>query len=54
MIVRDLIAELEELPQDLPIVVNHKEVTDIIYSDATYVLNEYEKDYFIGSAIILE
>ena len=55
MTVRDLIEELEELPQDLPVVTDYKEITDIYLENKFYFLDRYYKDgYWIGPAVVLD
>lgn len=55
MTVRDLILELRELPQDLPVVTDYKEITDIKLDDCFYFLDKYNKNgYTIGPAVVLE
>ena len=55
MTVRDLILELKELPQDLPVVTDYKEITEIELDDGFYFLDKYtEKGYTIGPAVVLE
>ena len=55
MTVRDLIKELEELPQDLPVVTDYKEITEINLDNNFYFLDKYtDKGYSIGPAIVLE
>ena len=55
MTVGDLIKELKELPQDLPVVTEFKEITDISLSDAFYFLDKYSKNgYSVGPVVVLE
>lgn len=55
MIVRDLIAELKELPQDLPVVTDYQEITEINLDDKFYFLDRTnEVGYTIGPAVVLE
>lgn len=55
MTVSELIKELSELPQDLPIVTDYKEITDIVLDERFYFLDKYNKDgYSIGPAVVLE
>jgi hypothetical protein len=55
MMVSDLIKELKELPQDLPVVTDYKEITDIKLDDAFYFLdNKTKVGYSIGPAVVLE
>lgn len=55
MTVRDLIEELEELPQDLPVVTDYKEITDIYLENKFYFLDRHSKDgYWIGPAVVLD
>ena len=55
MTVRDLIDELKELPQDLPVVTDYKEITDVKFEDAFYFLDKSNPDgYYIGPAVVLE
>ena len=55
MTVRDLIEELQELPQDLPVVTDYKEIKNVDYCENFYFLNQLSKlGYDIGPAIVLE
>ena len=55
MIVRDLIAELKELPQDLPVVTDYQEITDVSLDNDFYFLNKQTGyGYIIGPAVVLE
>lgn len=55
MTVRDLIKELSEYPQDLPVVTDYKEITNIEYNDRFYFLDKYTKEgYSISPAVVLE
>jgi hypothetical protein len=55
MTVRDLIKELKELPQDLPVVTDYKEITDVSVDDSFYFLDSTSKTgYDIGPAVVLE
>ena len=55
MTVSELIEELYQLPQDLPIVSNYKEVTTVQVEDSFYVLDPVSKTgYSIGSVVVLE
>lgn len=55
MTVRDLIKELRDLPQDLPVVTDYKEITDIAVEDNFYFLDKHNKNgYDISSAVVLE
>lgn len=55
MTVSDLIKELKELPQDLPVVTDYKEITDIKLDDSFYFLDKHSQvGYSIGPAIVLE
>lgn len=55
MTVRDLIKELQDLPQDLPVVTDYKEITDLTVDNNFYFLDKYSKNgYDIGPAVILE
>ncbi len=55
MIVRDLIAELKLLPQDLPVVTDYKEIDDVSIDKNFYFLNKQnENGYDIGPAVVLE
>lgn len=55
MTVRDLIQELKELPQDLPVVTDYSEITDVSLCDNFYFLDKHNKDgYDIGPAVVLE
>lgn len=55
MIVRDLIKELEELPQDLPVVTDYREIDCVKQVDAFYFLNDSVKEgYTVDAAVVLE
>ena len=55
MTVRDLIKELRDLPQDLPVVTDYKEITDIAVEDKFYFLDRYNKNgYDVSPAVVLE
>ncbi|MBP5423974.1 MAG: hypothetical protein J6Y78_16195 [Paludibacteraceae bacterium] len=55
MTVRDLIDELKELPEDMLVVVDYKEVTRINVEDSFYILDrDMQNGYSIGSAVVLE
>ena len=55
MTVSDLINELKELPQDLPVVTDYKEITDVEFEDSFYFLDKTSTDgYYIGPAVVLE
>ena len=55
MTVRELIKELEELPQDVPVVTDYHEVKHVIYEESFYFINNVNKDgYTIEPAVILE
>lgn len=55
MIVRDLIAELQELPQDLPVVTDYQEITEVNLDNNFYFLDRTSDiGYSIGPAIVLE
>lgn len=55
MTVKDLISELKQLPQDVPVISNYKEITDVDYADACYIIGDYDRDgYIIGAAVTLE
>lgn len=55
MTVKDLILELSELPQDLPVVTDYKEITDIELNNSFYFLDKHSKNgYNVGPAVVLE
>ena len=55
MTVSDLIKELRELPQDLPVIANLKEITDVDYNDGCYFIDKYSSNgYTSGPAVVLE
>ena len=55
MTVRELIEELEQLPQDLTVVTDYKEITTVEYCNAYYLLNNCSKQgYSIEPVIVLE
>ena len=55
MIVRDLIEELKQLPQDLPVVTDYHEITEVDFTDNFYFLDKIsETGYTIGPAVVLE
>lgn len=54
MTVRDLIEELEEMPMDLPIVIDFQEISMVAIRDKFYYLNKYATDYLVGPAVVLE
>lgn len=54
MTVKDLILELKEYPQDLPVVSAHKEINKIEVNNDFYYINENNEDYSIGSFVVLE
>ena len=55
MTVGELVKELRELPQDYPVIIDYKELTNIKVSDSSYVLDNVSKvGYSIGPAVELE
>lgn len=55
MTVRDLIKELQDMPQDVPVVTDYHEIKIVIYEESFYHLDEANKDgYTISSAVVLE
>lgn len=55
MTVRDLIEELEQLPMDLPVVTDYKEITDIDIVKDFYFLDMHTTvGYSVGPAVVLE
>lgn len=54
MTVEKLIEKLKELPQDVPVVSNYKQVETVYYTDACYTIEDYEKGYVIINAVVLE
>jgi len=54
MTVKDLIVKLKELPQDVLVISNFKDVETVYYTDSCYVLNNLEEDYAIEEAVALE
>lgn len=54
MTVKDFIEKLKKLPQNVPVVSNYKEIETVYYTDACYVISDYEEDYVIEDAVVLE
>ena len=55
MTVRDLIKELKEYPQDLPVVTDYKEITEVVYDESFYFLDsKSDVGYSVSPAIVLE
>lgn len=55
MTVRDLIEELEELPMDLPVVIDYQEVSEIDIEDDYYYLDKHTPNrYSVGPVVVLE
>ena len=55
MTVKDLITELKNFPQDLPVVINYKEITSAEYHDSYYVIDDLNKNgYTVDQAVVLE
>ena len=54
MTVRDLIIELKELPQDLPVVTDYKEITEVDLDEGFYFIDNSKAGYSIGPAVVLE
>jgi len=54
MTVRELIEELEEMPMDLPVVTDYREVTDVSLDEKFYFLDNSKAGYSIYPAIVLE
>lgn len=55
MTVRELIKELEEMPQDTPVVTDYHEITHVTYEESFYFINNVNKSgYTVEPAIILE
>ena len=53
MTVRDLIEELEEMPMDLPVVNDVKEIEDVSLEDGLYFLDYDPTRYVFHSAVVL-
>ena len=54
MTVKDLIEELKECPEDLPVVCDFKELTTINICDSAYFLNKSEEGYSCSTAVVME
>jgi len=55
MTVRELIEELEDMPQDLPVVTDYSEIKHVHYEESFYYLNNSTKEgYTIEPAVVLE
>ena len=54
MTVKELIKELSEMPQDLPVVSDFKEVSKVIFDELYYFNESDERTYEAGQAIVLE
>ena len=55
MIVADLIKELEELPPELPVVTDYREIKRVREEDSFYFLDSVTKTgYTTGPAVVLE
>ena len=55
MTVKDLIEELEELPMDMPVVVDYKEISRVAFEEVVYYLDRINKvGYTSGPAVTLE
>ena len=53
MTVRDLIKELEDLPMDLPVVNDFKEIERVSLEDSFYYLDSSPERYFHSDVIVL-
>lgn len=55
MTVYELIKELNEYPQDIPVIIDLKEVTSVKYDDGCYFLDKLSAaGYSAGPVIVLE
>lgn len=55
MTVRDLIEALEEMPMDLPVVTDYKEITEIDLDNNFYFLDKCSTvGYTVAPAVVLE
>ena len=54
MTVKDLILELQEYPQDLPVISSHKEISKIKLDNDFYYVNENNESYSIGPSVVVE
>ena len=54
MTVRELIEELEEMPMDLPVISNVKEIEHVHFEEGLYYLDSSPVQYAYSSAVILE
>jgi len=53
MTVRDLIEELEEMPMDLPVISDFKEITDVTFEENLFYLDESPMRYTNSAVIVL-
>ena len=55
MTVSELIKELEDMPQEAPVIVNYREITHVHFQEASYCLcNVNQNGYTIDPAVVLE
>lgn len=55
MTVRELIEELEDLPQDIPVTTDYHEIKHVCYEESFYYLSNINKEgYIIEPAVVLE
>jgi len=54
MTVRELIEELEQMPMDLPVVTDYREINELELVDDYYFLDHSEKGFHVHPAVILE
>ena len=55
MTVRELIQELEDMPQDVTVVTDYAEIKHVHFSETFYYLTNVNKDgYIIEPAVVLE
>ena len=54
MTVKDLIKDLMDMPQDIPVICNVKEITDVKYDEVYYLNEKDERSYDAGPVVVLE
>lgn len=55
MTVRELIEELEDMPQDVPVVTDYQEIKHVHYNENFYYLNNtIPNGYVVEPAVVLE
>ena len=53
MTVQDLIEELKEMPMDLPVVNDYKEISHVDHEGNVYYLDKSEENYYLSEAVVL-